>query len=293
MLAAPLTRKSGTAFFFCDLSEWGDVPDVGFGTDEREDMSIALRRAVVLALVCVSVTVLAQQQHTDAAVLTRKHHEVERSVEALYVLKASILAMHAQPVSEANVSGQILNSSGVQVGSFRWKHTPELHEFEITKGEDYRHFVSGPGKIQNEQDGKSRPLKAHQVAAYVPTYLPGQLMLKALTDTKWSVVLVGNETYDDTSCFHVRLADERTVLSSAVSVQDWWIDASSGIPLKLETRIPDEHNALVFEIQTTRYMKWRQSSLGLVPVELRNCGEGHCGVTFQAIDFEVVAGGAQ
>jgi hypothetical protein len=127
----------------------------------------------------------------------------------------------------------------------------------------------------------------------ISVHLPGFLLLREVNDPKWNFEYLGEESYRGTSTWHVRVTNQTDKLAKLISVQDWWFDTTTGLPAKLETRLPDKGNALQHDIDLSRYLEWTSSEAGLVPQKISKCESDSCRSIFQVESVDIVAGGQQ
>jgi len=271
--------------------------------NQKTLLAVTRLKSLISVLIFVSSMVFSIFDKGEMAYSQEWHHDdstmrhaasadskAERDSRALPIVQASLSALGALSAQNLEVTGEVLNLDGSVRGTFTWKDVGKIHEAELSTASHHRYFRVGSNP-KNEQDGKSITLQPHQLAASVPRHLPGQLLLDELANLNWSFEFIANEECNGHSCGHVRVLDCATALTQAVSVQDWWFDNVSALPVKLKTRIPRNDNALIYDDDVTVYLTWQDSVIGRIPKQLRNCEQVECGSLFDLQRVVAVPGG--
>jgi hypothetical protein len=168
-----------------------------------------------------------------------------RDPQAVAVLQQAVAvlggeAAYAQ-VRDAVTTGMIgaAPGSSARTGSFVWKVAGEEFRREFRSGSSEAVTVSGSGSPTHTRDGKSKRIAYHVVLASPPLHLPGLVLYRQLASREYSMKFIGTETVAGRAAVHIQTCLERTEVSTLITVQEWFFDAATGLPLRVEFRIPD------------------------------------------------------
>jgi outer membrane lipoprotein-sorting protein len=151
---------------------------------------------------------------------------------------------------------------------FTWTMAGDEFRFEVNgaKGKDL--FVSGHGTPTNSHNEKVSRINYHMARANLPYYLPGLLLSRELANPSFSVKYVGASSVGGYRVVQVHLSDGSDKIASLVTPQDWYFDLNSGMPLRVEFRIPSNDNAADFAVGTFDFSDFRMERGMLMPFQI-------------------------
>jgi hypothetical protein len=126
---------------------------------------------------------------------------------------------------------------------FTWTIAGNEFRFDVKNSKGRGVFISGHGSPVNVSSGKTTKINYHVAKANVPYYIPGLLLSRELANPNFSVKFVGVAVVGGQKTIQAHLENGSDKLSSLVTPQDWYFDPSSGLPLRVEFRIPTNENA--------------------------------------------------
>ena len=265
------------------------------------------RRSLPLSLL-LTITALvpgaAQTTDTSAPLTT------VRDPQALSVIQQAVIALggFAVPaqITDATVTGTIQPADGghLKAGTFVWMDAPPEFRYEIRTVDATRVFASGHGFPANQVGARARPLLQHMATATLPFHLPALVLARELQDARYSVLLVGSVVVNGALAAHVRISLNTDSVSAAVTPQDWYFDSSSGLPIRVEHRLPDNHHANDCAVEAEDFSNF-QTVKGLqVPFHMTiyedgvlqgaaTVGSVNFNTGLSSSEFDLAVGGAQ
>ena len=235
---------------------------------------------------------------------------VQRDPQALAILQNSIAAMGglaaAAQVTDTVVMGNVqpAASSSVKPGTFTWKTAGPDFRYEKQSATASQVFVSGHGQPASIRGGAVTSFKPHITLANPPLHLPALFLTTVLGNKQYSVNFVGKADVNGAPAVKVRISLDTDPLSSLVTPQDWYFDAASAIPLRVEHRLPDNRRPENFVLAADEFADFRVVAGLLVPFKITSYEEGKLvavetvtAVSFNngltSSEFDAPTGGAQ
>jgi len=261
-----------------------------------------LFRRLLPALVTVLLfTIPAEAQQVPAP--------TQRDVQALAVLQNAVAAMGGTAavfqVADTVIVGNIQPPPGsaAQARTFKWKTSGPNFRYEFQSGTTTQVFVSGHGNPANERNGTVKALSPLIALANPPLHFPALVLTSVVTNTDYSVTSGGKTTVNGSQAIKVHIFLNTDMLSALVSAQDWYFDAVSGLPLRVEHRLPDNRRPENYVQATEDFADFRVVSGLLVPFKITSYESGSLvavetitSVSFNnglsSTEFDVPAGGA-
>ena len=195
------------------------------------------------------------------------------------------------------------NSSATS-GNFVWKSAGAEFRHDFSDGTSTQTLVSGHGHPVVSLSGKNRRLLRHVAQALPPLYLPALVLVSQVDNPSYSLKFIGLTAVSGQPAIHIRTSLGSDPVSAALTPQDWYFDATSGMPLSVEYRVPDSLNAEKWEPGAAEFSDFRPINGMAVPFRIL-IYEGPvqvsvvtlASVTFNAgvnpADFAAPTGGAQ
>jgi hypothetical protein len=199
---------------------------------------------------------------------------VPRDQKAIEVLTRSMSSLGGSPVTSAStgvVTGQVVDPDGSTVRTFKTQYlfSPASISFrkEVTSADGTSIFGSGGGSPGFQpQKGKAQPLRAHVTNQVIPLELPAMILSRALLNSKEKILLV--DSGSTSSPIHVKIEDESTDVSQSLSTQDWYLDPTTFLPIRVVYKISDVANPFFSIPGTCDYMSFTEINGVLMPLKI-------------------------
>jgi hypothetical protein len=226
-----------------------------------------MRRAsfVLVGILVAGVGALAQDSTPSAAPLP------QRDSAALAVIQQAVIALGgfkaAGQIANATVTGTIQPTSGshLKAGTFVWIDAPPEIRYEVRTSDGTQVFASGHGYPANQRNAATMPLLQHMATAILPFHLPALVLARELQDTCYTIRLVGIGTVGGVPVVCVHISLDADPVSAMVTPQDWYFDTSSGLPVRVLHRLPDNHHADEYIREADDFSNFRAVNGLLVP----------------------------
>ena len=197
--------------------------------------------AVVLALQ-LFVALTFSQTLPSAATQNDDPSTVIRDQSALSAAEAAIASMGgagaAGGIHDCAVIGHLTLATGASWGTFNWKTAGREFRLEAHSPLSTRILFSGHGNTYDQEEGKQAHFAFHQFRAVVTYHLPALVLLDELNNAKISFRYIGTENVLGQSALHFQTSDDSDAVGKLVTKQDWYVDATTGIPIQLKFVYP-------------------------------------------------------
>ncbi len=177
-------------------------------------------------------------------------------------------------VFQANITSCVVQGtyqaaagSGQSDGTFAWEFAGSEFRIAGTSGAQTGVLVSGHGKPGISQNGSVISLPKHVGMAIMPP-LPFLPLLNALVNANYSVQLIGPANVNGHQTVQIRTSLNTNPAASAVTPQDWYLDASTGLPAWVTFRMPDLHNPANVNIGAMGPSNYQNVNGVLVPMQI-------------------------
>lgn len=286
------------------------VLEVTYARSQMNGFGGAVRNLIGVTLLLLAFTPLAQAQTSQA---TQPITPV-RDPQAVAVVQNAIGAMGGAlggQLQNAQVQGTLAPAAGLTVPSGRFTWTDDFsgatYEFrhEVEAPDSTRVVVSGHGSPAFQKGSTSvRALRSHITYTTLPYYIPIVVLARALADSRYSVRFVGQASVSGRPAAEVSLKVDAGVLENALSEQKWFFDSATGLPLRVEYRLP----STVYELQSIpavmELSDYRMVGGVTVPFTITSYEDGAAvatatissvafNVAVASSDFDLSAGGGQ
>lgn len=128
---------------------------------------------------------------------------------------------------------------------------------EIRDGPNVRVFFSGGGSPAQLVNGKKQNLFTFVADAAPPLHLPAVLLFRRRNGGVLKNTIVAQEMLDGKAVVHTRLANETGSPADVLQVQDWYIEEGTGLPLRVDYRVPSTVDTTTFEEAQANYSDYR------------------------------------
>ena len=264
------------------------------------------RSVLSLALVAIFSFPSAAQQVSPIV--------TQRDPEALSVIQKAIAAMGG-PAAVAQVQSVVAQGTmaaapdaDAPTGNFTWEDQITLsgHEFNDTfqSGSGTQHFLSGHGSPGLVTNTGVRKFKPHVGNFRVPVHLPAVVLTSLLANPNCNIGLATQATLNGQTVVQIHLHIDTDMLQKSLSVQDWYFDPATGLPLRMEYRVPDANLPDKFAIADADFSDFRVVQGLAIPFEILVTEDGSLRniLTLSSVainpavstaDFDLPSGGAQ
>lgn len=231
--------------------------------------------AAVLLLLLVAVSTSKAQTASSSATSTAS--APARDTTAVGYAQAAVQAMGGSAtvtaIQDCTVQGtiQVFQSDGSSIsGPFTWQWAggEERYENPGPAGTTTL-FLSNHGSPISVFNGKVRRLHGHVLKSMFPPYLPALALTKALTNAQYSIRVIGLTTVGGKQAIQVQLQLPSDALTASLTQQDWYLDAATGLPLRVEYQAPDNDRPDLLSSAATEFGNWQMISGVWVPFQMK------------------------
>lgn len=225
-----------------------------------------------LAVLFISILVLSPGLSAQQA--------PQRDPQAVAAVQQAIAALGGAQalaaVADSVAVGQIAPTPGswVKTSNFVWKDSGAEFRRERQTATATQVLLSGHGQPSATSNGITKKLFYHMTYTTPPFYVPGVVLLRELSDSRYSLILLGPATVSGRSAIRVRTSLQTNPVAAAVTQQDWFLDVATGLPLRVEYRLPSTADAADFQSAAATFSDFRQVSGVLVPSSIAGEQQG-------------------
>ncbi len=249
-------------------------------------MSHPALRNLLFVMFLVSLPCFIKAQDQPPISLPVRHPEAVAAVER------AITLMGGRPAIERTIDviaqGDFQEQSGDMVvnGSFVWKNSGKEFRYENTRNGVTQVFLSNGGSPAVGVNGKFKRFFGHVTLYHLPPHLSALTLVGRLRGAGISISALGLTTLGDRQALRVLMKEDGDPVTEALSSQVWFFEISSGLPIQVEYRLPDNSNAVRLMTATDQLSDFRSLSGILVPFRLvSNIGNEQRVFTVTSITF--------
>ena len=236
-------------------------------------------RFLLLISACVSLAFPAAAQQNAAVAATPQ--PPQRDAQAVAAIQKAVSALGGSSlaqVRDSSVQGVVQNlsdASAPQV-TLKWedswgKGAPAFRR-ESHVGASTSVLVSGNGQPVDFQDGIATKVPKHVALGCAALHVPGIVLAYQLNDSRYVFKFVENTIFNGQAAMHIQSALNSDPILSALSLEDWYFDPASGLPLGVAYRIADKPDLLNPGTVSVQFADFRQVSGFLTPFRLTEMG---------------------
>jgi hypothetical protein len=192
----------------------------------------------------------AQQRRRSSAMPTSAP---QRDPAALATITQALTAMALQTgttISTAVLTGSVSAAPGSQDPAGTFTSTVEFNSTgyevrnELVSNGVTSVFVSGHG-TPGTWFGTRQPWKmsGHVTMIAAPSQLPILELINALTNPVYQVTQAASAQIGLVSAVHIQISNETDSITHAVTLQDWYFNPVTGLPVRWQFLVPDTFNA--------------------------------------------------
>jgi hypothetical protein len=274
-----------TAAYLCSANEFSRIRSERIlgATQGEVFLQLISGRRVFVTFLIFATLLIAQEKP-----------KVRRDAGAIAFLTASVIPLSDAITQETTVivGGSAKTPDGKSF-TFHWTTKGGQFRYENTDGSTTSVLLSNNG-APRRRFGKARSeqLGAHIGMAMAPLHLPFYLISNRLANADFAFEDRGTQTLKDTSVRVIRCYDDRNDLTRTVTQQDWYLDASSGMPVQVEYRSPDARDPRYYSIERVEFTKYSLSNGITVPVAWSNYSDGELVSTMQLNSIDITTNAA-
>jgi len=207
----------------------------------------------------------------------------QRDTQAVGAIQNALAAMGGAStmaqVHNVIVQGSMLPAQGnTPIGSFTMKDQfgAQVHEFKdsFQSAALTQTFVSGHGKPGLLSNGHTKNFNPWTANFRLPVHLPGIILKGLLADTNCNIAFAGQTTINGLATIHIQFHIDTDIVQQTLSVQDWYFDPSTTLPLRVEYRIPDSSDPLLFISAAADFSDFRPVQGVLFPFRIASFEDG-------------------
>ncbi len=235
---------------------------------------LSLARASVLILLLGLTSQLVLAQAPAPSPTTTSPPAPVRDAQAVATIQLAITAtggaaaIGAIQSSVAQGTGVVSPDDGSGTRTFTWSQSGQDFRYENDATSGSHVFVSNSGNpcdIEGNIVVASAPYVAR---ANLPFHIPGLVLFNELNNPNYTLTYVGATTLNGTSALHIQTADNSDSVGQLVTPQDWFFDATTGLPLSVQYRIPSAGNAQNWQPGSISFANFQSVNGVLVPFQL-------------------------
>ena len=253
-----------------------------------------MRRCNVLlcfGVLAASLPILAQQppapQRDSAALLTIG--------QALTAMSATSLLAQ---ISSAQCTGSIqaVPGTGVQSGMFTWEHQFSASGFQFRS--EFQNsardsiFVFDGTTASTSNNGTVRSLSSYLATPLAPFHLPGVVLNIFLANPNYIVTVGTPARVQGVIANHITASLNTDSVTQIITTEDWYFDPNTGLPLRVEFRLPDSEDAKSYTKAAADFGNYQSVNGVLVPLSIANTVDGvvNSAVTIKAVQWNYPVG---
>lgn len=215
----------------------------------RNALFLATVLVIVPGLVCGQATKTQTDSHAPLVTLADPFWKpnITRDPQAAELIQQALTALGGEQlwgqVKSLQIEGHLTNDA---TQHFLWQMSGADFRMLTENTAGHVEMNSGSGAPFRDNNGTSTPI-AHRfaVSMFVPGAI-GALLYRISNNPQYSLTYTGLSTIGGDEVKSVRVILQSTRLSSTTTVQTWHFSASSGLPIRIEFRLFDEHQWLAF-----------------------------------------------
>jgi hypothetical protein len=245
-----------------------------------------LPRTLAVALLLV----FAPQGGFGQSQTTASPQQGVRDAQAVAVVQTALTAMGGTAVI-SQVQNSVVQGTSVDQPiqqnisqSFTWTYAGQNFRDENDATYGSHVLVSNSGSPQDFHDGAWNVVPAVLVRTNLPYHIPALVLSAELSNPGYTFVLVGATTLNSNNAIHIQTCDNSDLTGQLYTLQDWYFDPVSGLPLAVQFGIPVSQNPQDSLHQTMSFANYQAINGMLVPFQLN--------ITMNQLSFVVTVSSA-
>jgi hypothetical protein len=230
--------------------------------------------------------------------------------QAVNVVQTAITAMGGVAVigqiQTWQLQGQYQRTtqSGNETGTLLWEQAGAEFRVQTTGPFGTNLVLTGHGKPAVVTPGGTKTMPAHVIRAMFVPALAASTLLRELQDPNCSIEYGRTTTLGSESVTVIQTAIRATQMEAMVTPQTWFFDSASGLPVRVEFRLPAVVGPRIYAPTTVDFSDYHNVSGALYPFRIvrSEFDKQSFVVTLQSVnvnvsispgDFDPAVGGAQ
>jgi hypothetical protein len=241
-------------------------------------MRLRVSACILLCLGCLEASAAAQQPSSPAPT------PPIRDLQAIGTIQHAISALGGSnavsQIQSVIAQGSILSGPNVADPSgniiLEDLFTAQIHEFRdsFQSSTVTQSFVSGHGSPGMSSSGHVHSFTPHMALFRTATHIPIVVLSQMLANPSCNIEYAGTTTINGQAAIQVHLHIDTDILQQTFSVQDWYFDPATGLPLRLEYRLPGAGIPLQFASAAVDFSDFRPVQGVLFPFHLLSYRSG-------------------
>jgi hypothetical protein len=197
-----------------------------------------------------------------------------RDPEALAAVQSAISTMGGAAVigtiqsSVAQGTSVVSGSAPGSATSFTWSHSGRDFRYENDAITGSHVFVSNNGSPCDIDGTAIVPSSTSAARSTLPFHIPAVVLYNELNNPNYSITFVGATPLNGIPALHIQTADNSDSAGQLVTPQDWYFNATTGLPLSVQYRIPDSGSAQNWQPGSISFANFQTTDGVLVPFQL-------------------------
>jgi len=151
-----------------------------------------------------------------------------------------------------------------QTSTFSWIGAGTEFCIQVVTGGTTSQFFSGHGSPARVVNGTVNNLNYFVARANPPLYLPATEFTQDLANAVLTIQYIGTATTHGVPSVQVHISDDSDTVGSLVTPHDWFLDATTYMPLEVQFRIPPNENASDYTDGTMDF--WQFQAVGTLQI---------------------------
>jgi len=205
---------------------------------------------------------------------------VQKDAAAVNTLQVAIQALGGNSavlgINDSVITGTLTPTKGswMQPATFVWKTSGQEFRYEMQFQSSTQVFASGHGRPVVSKKAGVKPLFYHIVYGALPFHVPALVLLSKVADPDTALANAGPGAALGKAAAKVQVNTGTDKPTLSVTQQLWYIDAGSGLPLRVEYRAPQDTNMASWVDIAMEFGDFRQINGVLVPFAITTYEDG-------------------
>src|SRR5262249_38665118 len=156
-----------------------------------------------------------------------------------------LLAQTTSALCIGSIQG--IQGSGVQSGTFTWEHQFSASGFqfrsEFQNSTRNNIFVFDGTTASSSNNGSIATIRSYMAQGLAPVHLPAVVLNMFLANTNYALSLGSPLQVNGVNASHVTASLNSDAVTQTITTEDWYFDPNTGLPLRVEYRLPDPQDA--------------------------------------------------
>jgi hypothetical protein len=229
------------------------------------------------------------QTHGVRSLPPGKEATPKREAAAIALVNRALQASGGESAVSAmaysRTSGTFDSDGQIAAGPFTWEVSGNDFRYDNPNGSG-RSISANSHGVSTHSDGKhTEELPGHITMGILPLHLPLLVLSRQIIDSRYSISLV-NEASDQPT-IHIHSSRDTNAATECITSQDWFFESRTGMPIRLEYRLPDHSDASVTVPASVELLDYRIEQGVLLPHTIVSYVNGQKQATVHITAFEL------